>query len=78
MDLLKGILPVITPLITHTVKASLETGIFPDTLKEGLVKPLLKKVNLDLIHKNYRPVSNLEFLGKLMERVFYQSTNESH
>ena len=68
-DLLKGMLPVITPLITHTVNASLETDIFPDTLKEALVKPLLKKVNLDLADKNYRPVSNLEFLGKLMERI---------
>ena len=69
MDLLKGILTIITPLIAHTVNASLETNIFPDTLKEALVKPLLKKANLDLIDKNYRPVSNLEFLCKLMERV---------
>ena len=63
MDLLKGILLVITPVITHTPNASLETSIFLDTLKEALVKPLLKKVNLHLTDKNYRPVSNLEFLG---------------
>ena len=64
-----GILPVITPLITHTVNASFKTGTFPDTLKEAVVKPLVKKANLDLIEKNYRPVSSLSFLGKLMERV---------
>ena len=69
MDLLKGKLPVITPLTAHTVNASLETDIFPDTLKEALVKPLLKRVNLVLIDKNYRPVSDLEFPHKLLERV---------
>ena len=69
MGLLKGILPVITPIIASTFNALLETGIFPDTLKEALVKPLLKKANLDLIDKKYRPVFNLEFLGKLMEQV---------
>ena len=28
---------------------------------------LLKKAILELIHKNYRPVSNLEFMGKTIE-----------
>ena len=47
---------------------SLQTGEFPDDLKEALVKPLLKKISLEPILKNYRPVSNLPFIGKLMER----------
>ena len=33
------------------------------------MKPLLKKANLDLVDKNYRPVSNLQFISKLIERV---------
>ena len=41
---------------------------FLTSLKEALVNPLLKKMNLDIIEKNYR-FSNLAFLGKLMERV---------
>ena len=40
-------------------------GVFPDTLKEALVKPLLKKANLDLINNNFRPVSNLAYVSKL-------------
>ena len=39
-------------------------------LKHAFVSPLLKNSNLDTDEfKNFRPVSNLEFLGKLIERV---------
>ena len=50
------------------VNESLQTGEFPDDLKEDLVKSLLKKITLEPINKNDRPVSNLPFTGKLMER----------
>ena len=40
------------------------------------MRPLLKKINLDLIEKNYRPVSNLQFIGKLIERVVNIQLNE--
>ena len=44
-------------------------GVFPDTLKSALVTPILKKPNLDPeVMKNYRPISNLAFLGKVIER----------
>ena len=39
-------------------------------MKKAVVKPLLKKSNLDQnILKNYRPVSNLSFLSKIFEKV---------
>ena len=42
----------------------------PCTLKGAIVKPLLKKPSLDKENfKNYRPVSNLAYLGKLIEGV---------
>ena len=44
-------------------------GIFPDQFKEALIVPLLKKLGLELIEKNYRPVSNLQFISKLCERA---------
>ena len=47
----------------------MQSGCFLDDLKEAWVKPLLKKPGLDLVDKNYRPVSNLQFIGKLIERV---------
>ena len=67
--LLKDILPNIVPLLREIVNKSLQTGTFPDDLKVALVRPLLKKINLDLVEKNYRPVSNLQYIGKLIERA---------
>ena len=49
---------------------SLQSGIFPAKLKEALITPLLKKTNLDVEElKNFRPVSNLPFVGKVIERA---------
>ena len=64
-------IPVITTIII--INKSLEAGLFPESWKEALVCPLLKKPGLDIIFKNFRPVSNLAFLSKLTEEaVFYQ------
>ena len=41
-----------------------------------MVTPLLKKPSLDLILKNYRPISNLPFVGKLMERCVIEQLLE--
>ncbi len=41
----------------------------PTSLKKAIIKPMLKKLCLALINKNYRPVSNLAFLSKLIEAV---------
>ena len=39
-------------------------------MKKALVKPLIKKQTLDPgDYKNYRPVSNLGFVSKLIERI---------
>lgn len=40
----------------------------PSAFKTAIVKPLLKKPDLELIHKNYRPVPNLAFISKLIEQ----------
>ena len=64
----KKVLPYIIELLTKLVNESLQTSEFPDDLKEPLVRPLLKKITLKPINKNYRLVSNLPFMGKLMER----------
>lgn len=34
-----------------------------------LVSPLLKKPGLELLLKNYRPVSNLQYISKLTEKA---------
>jgi hypothetical protein len=55
------------PIITEIVNLSLKLGVMPSNLKHALVKPLLKKMGLELNKKNYRPVSNLSFLSKVIE-----------
>ena len=58
------------PAITTMMNTSLATGIVPQSMKHALVKPLLKKPNLDPeCLNNYRPVSNLSFLSKVLERI---------
>ena len=55
-------------LIAAVVNSSLDQGIFRSRLKETILRPLLKKINLDHIKKNYKPVLNVAFLGKLIEK----------
>ena len=74
--LLKDILPNILPLLREIVNKSLQTGNFPDDLKVALVRPLLKKTNLDLVEKNYRPVSNLQYISKLIEKAVNIQLND--
>ena len=74
--LLKQCLDELLPTITSLVNESLNTGVFPSQYKIASVTPILKKPNLDLIFKNYRPVSNLEFLSKLMERAAADQLND--
>ena len=45
-------------------------GLFPVTLRTAIVKPLLKSDTLDKdLLKNYIPVSNIAFVGKVLEKV---------
>ncbi|XP_071944670.1 uncharacterized protein [Antedon mediterranea] len=69
-SLIKKCTSAFIPLITHIVNKSLESGSFPESLKVTHVRPTLKKKGLDPeILKNYRPISNLSFLGKIIEKV---------
>ena len=46
------------------------SGIVPSNLKQAVVSPILKKDNLDRnCLKNYRPISNLPFIAKVLEKV---------
>ena len=67
--LLKQILPSIVALISDIINTSVRDGIVPESFKRALVKPLLKIPGLELLEKNYRPVSNLSYISKLVERV---------
>ena len=53
-----------------SISLSLSEGIFPSSFEQALVQPLLKKPSLstdDL--NNFRPISNLIFISKILEKV---------
>ena len=54
----------------------MQSGVFPECLKVAVVKPVLKKTPMELIDKNYRPVSNIQFTGKLIEHVVTDQLND--
>ena len=72
MWLAKECIDEILPIITEIINRSLSLGEVPVQLKHAIIKPLLKKLNLELISKNYRPVSNLPFLSKILEACVIQ------
>ena len=48
----------------------MSSGYFPAHFKEASVRPLLKKPHLDAeVFSNYRPISRLSFVSKLIERA---------
>ena len=60
----------IIPSLTDIFNSSLASGIFTQCFKSALVTPILKKRCLD--HNdlnNYRPVSNLCFIAKILEKL---------
>ena len=68
--LLMSHLQAIIPIILHIVNLCLTTGDFPISCKSSLVIPLIKKPSLDKkMLNNYRPISNLSFLSKVIEKV---------
>ena len=82
--LLKSCSDSLLPPITKLINLSLSSGTFPPAFKFVHVTPLLKKPSLgkeDL--KEVRPLSNLSFISKLIEKVaasqigsFLESTNK--
>ena len=68
---------LLAPFISEIFNRSLEEGHLPIDQKVAYVRPHLKKHGLDSADtKNYRPVSNLSFLSKLLEKVLSTQLNE--
>ena len=68
--MLKFRLPDLLSVFTKMINLSLETVPVTDVHKEALLIPLLKKVNPDFeVFSDFRPVSNLMFTSKLIEKA---------
>ena len=62
----------LAPTLTKLVNTYVSTGEFSGNLKEVLLRPLLKKIGLSVIFKNFRSVSKFSNSLKLIECVVNQ------
>ena len=73
--LLKQCIPELLPIITAILYTSLRTGSVPALFKYAIIRPHLKKSSLDTEElKNYRPVSNLHYMSKVLEKLVVKET----
>jgi hypothetical protein len=69
-SLTKQCLSELVPVIAAIANTSLATGSVPGQFKQAVVTPILKKPGLDTNNlKNYRPVSNLPYISKILEKI---------
>ena len=68
--LLKVIEPAIIKSLILLINQVIHTGIFPDKLKIAKVIPIFKKDDSSLF-KNYRPISLIPTISKVLEKTIY-------
>ena len=77
-SLLKSCSDVFAPVIARLANLSMLTGKFPASYKRAQVLPLLKKAGLgSSLPGNYRPISNLSTVSKVLERLAYTPASSS-
>ncbi len=68
--LLKEVLPEVKDPLLAIINSSLSLGYVPKNFQLAVIKPLIKKTQLDPKYLvNYSPISNLPFLSKILEKV---------
>ena len=73
--LLKEASPIVTRSLTFIINLSITTGIFPNAWKRARVSPIFKE-NLKTDPNNYRPISVLPVVSKLIKRVVFNQLYE--
>lgn len=66
--LLKAGKAIFIPQITKLIGICFEQGVFPNVFKKSLITPVHKGGNRDEV-KNYRPISVLPTLSKILEKI---------
>lgn len=68
--ILKNMCEVIAEPLAYIINTSVKMGQFPDALKIGKVIPILKTNNTEAID-NYRPITILTIISKIIEKIMY-------
>jgi hypothetical protein len=76
-NFMKEVFPTLYPVVLDLINTSLSTGGFPSVLKEATLVPIIKNKKVDINQlKNYRPVSLLSFISKILERTVVDQLTE--
>ena len=76
IDKMKAVLHTCISSITKIVNLSLHKCAFSNKWMTGIVKPIIKVKKKVTTHTNYRPVSNLPFISKVVERCTLQQLTQ--
>lgn len=67
---MKEMLPKVVDPLLNIINSSLSLGYVPKAFKLAMIKQLVKKPQLDPTELvNYRPISNLPFLSKILKKA---------
>ena len=70
LKMTKILASTLAPIYKQIIDTSLMTGEIPNNLKYAIINPYLKKPDLDVeVLSNYRPVSQLPLLSKILEKI---------
>ena len=70
MYLIKEIIYEILIPLNHLFNVCIDKSIYPDNMKDAIIKPIYKNNNIQLI-TNYRPISLLPQISKIFEKIIY-------
>lgn len=70
-NFLKSVTHFIVKPLTYLVNMSIESAIFPEILKTARVIPLYKKGD-NMLLENYRPISLLSSISKILEKIVFE------
>ena len=62
---------LIAPVLAHLANSSFKEGVFPENGKIARVVPIYKNKGVKYDYGNYRPISLLPILSKILERLIY-------
>ena len=67
--LMKTSIEILGPTLRKLINSSITTGVVYPSWKRAIIRPKLKRQNLEPTLDNHRPLSNLSFISKLSEKA---------